>query len=206
MAKNLFLKNKKQADSFYLVVAAHDTVVNNDQLAKHFGVGKGNFRNGEADQMQAILGVTPGSVNIFSIMNDSDDKVKLVLDKKVQEAEWVSAHPMINTSTVRLSQDLLNFVVNMSNHEAEVVDFDDLAAKVLEQDKAKASQPKKEEKKKPEKGKKEGAHELDIEFKKGENFSEWYSQVITKSEMIEYYDVSGCYILRPWAYSIWERI
>ena len=33
-----------------------------------------------------------------------------------------------------------------------------------------------------------------------------HSQVITKSEMIEYYDVSGCYILRPWSYAIWERI
>ena len=33
-----------------------------------------------------------------------------------------------------------------------------------------------------------------------------YFQVITKSEMIEYYDVSGCYILRPWSYAIWERI
>ena len=32
------------------------------------------------------------------------------------------------------------------------------------------------------------------------------SQVITKAEMVEYYDVSGCYILRPWSYSIWERI
>ncbi|XP_048353119.1 bifunctional glutamate/proline--tRNA ligase isoform X4 [Sphaerodactylus townsendi] len=47
---------------------------------------------------------------------------------------------------------------------------------------------------------------LGLEAKKEENLSEWYSQVITKSEMIEYYDVSGCYILRPWAYAIWETI
>ncbi|XP_042330475.1 bifunctional glutamate/proline--tRNA ligase isoform X4 [Sceloporus undulatus] len=47
---------------------------------------------------------------------------------------------------------------------------------------------------------------LGLEAKKEENLAEWYSQVITKSEMIEYYDVSGCYILRPWAYSIWEAI
>ena len=39
-----------------------------------------------------------------------------------------------------------------------------------------------------------------------ENFPEWYSSVITSSEMIDYYDISGCYILRPWAYSIWESI
>ena len=35
---------------------------------------------------------------------------------------------------------------------------------------------------------------------------QWYKQVITKAEMIEYYDISGCYILRPWSYSIWESI
>lgn len=38
------------------------------------------------------------------------------------------------------------------------------------------------------------------------DFAEWYTQVITRSEMIDYYEVSGCYILRPWAYSIWEHI
>ncbi|KAJ6666893.1 hypothetical protein lerEdw1_018895 [Lerista edwardsae] len=62
---------------------------------------------------------------------------------------------------------------------------------------------------------------LGLEAKKEENLADWYSQatmilalkhsyflekVITKSEMIEYYDVSGCYILRPWAFSIWEGI
>ncbi|XP_027035857.1 bifunctional glutamate/proline--tRNA ligase-like [Pocillopora damicornis] len=49
-------------------------------------------------------------------------------------------------------------------------------------------------------------YRLGLEAKKEENLSDWFSQVITKSEMIEYYDVSGCYILRPWSYAIWERI
>ena len=49
-------------------------------------------------------------------------------------------------------------------------------------------------------------YRLGIEVEKEENLAEWYSQVITKSEMIEYYDISGCYILRPWAYAIWENI
>ena len=47
---------------------------------------------------------------------------------------------------------------------------------------------------------------LGLEAKKEENLSDWYSQVIQKAELIEYYDVSGCYILRPWSYSIWEVI
>uniref|UniRef100_A0A0D6QXG0 proline--tRNA ligase n=1 Tax=Araucaria cunninghamii TaxID=56994 RepID=A0A0D6QXG0_ARACU len=45
---------------------------------------------------------------------------------------------------------------------------------------------------------------LGLSFKKNENFGDWYSEVVVQGEMIEYYDVSGCYILRPWAYSIWE--
>jgi prolyl-tRNA synthetase family I len=50
------------------------------------------------------------------------------------------------------------------------------------------------------------AHLLGITVKKTENFSVWYSQVLTKSQMIDFYDISGCYILRPWAYGIWEEI
>ncbi|KAK8980930.1 hypothetical protein V6N11_059623 [Hibiscus sabdariffa] len=45
---------------------------------------------------------------------------------------------------------------------------------------------------------------LGLSFTKDENFGEWYSEVVVNSEMIEYYDISGCYILRPWAMSIWE--
>lgn len=47
---------------------------------------------------------------------------------------------------------------------------------------------------------------LGMEAKKEENLSDWYSQVITKAELIEYYDISGCYILRPGSYAIWEAI
>ncbi|XP_074643212.1 bifunctional glutamate/proline--tRNA ligase-like [Tubulanus polymorphus] len=72
---------------------------------------------------------------------------------------------------------------------------------------------KKEEKPKAKPAAKESANKdikhvtrLGLEATKEEDLAQWYSQVITKSEMIEYYDVSGCYILRPWAYSIWEVI
>lgn len=48
---------------------------------------------------------------------------------------------------------------------------------------------------------------LNISVKKTEDFSQWYTEVITKSELIGYYeDVSGCYILRPWCFRIWEEI
>ena len=45
-----------------------------------------------------------------------------------------------------------------------------------------------------------------MEAKKEDSLPDWYNQVLTKAEMLEYYDVSGCYILRPWSFSIWESI
>eukprot|EP00005_Dracoamoeba_jomungandri_P004037 CAMPEP_0174251072 /NCGR_PEP_ID=MMETSP0439-20130205/1022_1 /TAXON_ID=0 /ORGANISM="Stereomyxa ramosa, Strain Chinc5" /LENGTH=667 /DNA_ID=CAMNT_0015331303 /DNA_START=33 /DNA_END=2033 /DNA_ORIENTATION=+ len=47
---------------------------------------------------------------------------------------------------------------------------------------------------------------MGLQAKKTENFALWYSDVITRAELIEYYDISGCYILRPWAYSMWESV
>ncbi|NMR88940.1 hypothetical protein HKB06_24695, partial [Vibrio parahaemolyticus] len=45
---------------------------------------------------------------------------------------------------------------------------------------------------------------LGLTHRKAENFGEWYSEVVVNAEMIEYYDISGCYILRPWSMAIWE--
>ncbi|CAH8618148.1 unnamed protein product [Schistosoma haematobium] len=47
---------------------------------------------------------------------------------------------------------------------------------------------------------------LAIEASKETDFSDWYSELIIKSELLDYYDISGCYILRPWAYHMWQSI
>jgi len=51
-----------------------------------------------------------------------------------------------------------------------------------------------------------GVTRLGMEAKKEESLPDWYNQILTKAEMLEYYDVSGCYILRPWSFTIWEAI
>ena len=89
--------------------------------------------------MMDILGVKPGSVNLFSIIKDSEDKVKLVVDKKVHEAQNIGVHPMENSATVRISNDLLQYVITYSNHEAEIVDFEALSADILKQEEEKKS-------------------------------------------------------------------
>lgn len=52
----------------------------------------------------------------------------------------------------------------------------------------------------------EDANQMGLGVKKDEDFPKWYQQVLTKSEMLDYYDVSGCYILRPLAYNVWKEI
>ena len=80
---------------------------------------------------------------------------------------------------------------------------------------SKAPKPVKEQKPKPAPEKEKSAEKdggpkkvtrLGLEATKEDNLPEWYSQVITKAELIEYYDVSGCYILRPWSFAIWNVI
>lgn len=50
----------------------------------------------------------------------------------------------------------------------------------------------------------EGAHEEGVQYSKEADFSMWYQEVITKAELIGYYDIAGCYILRPRSFYIWE--
>ena len=79
------------------------------------------------------------------------------------------------------------------------------AAKKPEQPKAPKQQPQKPKGSEDDAGQKKQTR-LCIEYKKDDNFADWYSEVLTKTDMIEYYDISGCYVLRPWAFSIWEFI
>ncbi|KAJ5279128.1 proline--tRNA ligase [Penicillium angulare] len=69
-----------------------------------------------------------------------------------------------------------------------------------------SKEPKEPKKKAPSKKKADGPPLIGIDALKEENFPEWYSQVLVKSEMLDYYDVSGCFILRPASYFIWEEI
>jgi len=74
--------------------------------------------------------------------------------------------------------------------------------------KTRAPKQPKEKKEKKEQGSSASGNKQNegVDVKKGENFSEWYSQVITKGEFLEYYDVSGCYIFRPNCFYVWESV
>ena len=208
--KNLFLKNK--AGGFYLITAANDTKIDYKLLCKIFKTKNGNIREAEKDKLTSYLHCEPGHVNSFSLLNLSPEQKKEVnfhLDKNLMDNyKTVGIPPMNSSSTCWLKpQDLKNLL----EKNGITVNITDFAIKEEEKKEEKKPEKKKEKKeKKQEKKKEENQDEdisaLGIQYKKEENFSDWYSECITKSEMIDYYEISGCYILRPWSYEIWEKI
>ncbi len=98
--KNLFLRNKK-GDRHYLVVAAHTTAVDIATLAGRVGDSRLSFAS--AERLAAHLGLTPGAVSPFGLINDRTGAVRVVLDRTLQSAAKVGFHPNVNTATVVLS-------------------------------------------------------------------------------------------------------
>jgi Ala-tRNA(Pro) deacylase len=104
--KNLFLKDKK--DTVFLVVAPEDGVV--DLKSLHHKLGAGRFSFGSADLMLELLGVTPGAVTAFGVINDKSARVNVVLDAGLMENTVINCHPLVNTMTTSIGRDdLLKF-------------------------------------------------------------------------------------------------
>ena len=121
--RNLFLRDKKK--KMYLVVAANETAIDLKKLQPLIGSDRLSF--GSADRLWENLGVRPGSVCPFAIINDTDNNVQIVLDDKMMHADIVCYHPMENHLTVGLKpEDLLKFIKNCA-HEALILDMKDAA-------------------------------------------------------------------------------
>jgi Ala-tRNA(Pro) deacylase len=98
--KNLFLRNKK-GTRHYLVVAAHDRAVNLAQVAGLVGDDRLSF--GSPERLLRVLGLTPGSVSPFGLINDTEKQVIVVVDAALRTSPRVGFHPNTNTATVVLS-------------------------------------------------------------------------------------------------------
>jgi len=106
--KNLFLRNKK-GTRHYLVVAEHSKPVRLDALVQQLGDDRLSF--GSPDRLQRYLGLTPGSVSPFGILNDVRKEVVVVVDSDLRGAPRVGFHPNVNTATVVIAeQDFERFL------------------------------------------------------------------------------------------------
>ena len=93
-------------------------------LSKLLGVSRLSFAG--AEQMQALLDITPGSVSVLGLMNDRDRRVRLVIDRPVAQAEQLCCHPCINTSTLKFrTADLFEKILPALGREATIVDLPD---------------------------------------------------------------------------------
>lgn len=117
--KNLFLKDGK--GQIWMVCALGETRIDLKRLPEVIGSARLSF--GSAELMQEVLGVTPGSVTIFALINDREHRVKLVLDAAMLVPEPINFHPLTNTATTAVSQAGLKTFLKALDITAQVVDF-----------------------------------------------------------------------------------
>lgn len=193
--KNLVYVDKKKA---YYYIVSHETTTVTKSFWKTIGTTHNNVRFASEEQLKETLQTYKGAVNFFSLFNDKSNNVaKLYLDKHLENEEYLSFHPQDNTSTLEIKRTDFLKLCQLFKKNVLIENLD-----VSEEGLAKIEEGKKQ----AEKPKDDGETKLKIEFKKEENFGNWYTQVIIKADMIDYYDVSGCYILKPNAYFLWEQI
>ena len=117
--KNLVLRNKKGA--MWLVVCGEDRELDLKALGELLGAGRFSF--GSTDRLAEYLGVVPGAVTPFAIINDRGGQVRVVLEKSLLQLRPLNFHPLDNAMTTSIDpDDLVRFLVAES-HTPEIVDL-----------------------------------------------------------------------------------
>ena len=123
--KNLFLRDGKK--NFFLFVTDEDAPIELKKLAKKIGA-RGGLSFGSPDALLEYLSITPGAVSLLAAVNDTGQKVKIVLDQALREAQTINCHPLTNTRTTSLSQDALAAFMRLIGREPVYVSLDDETA------------------------------------------------------------------------------
>jgi len=210
--KNLFFKDKKHG--LFLVTHSVSSTFNTKQLGALLNLqGKVNMRLANAEALEKHLKVKPGCVGPLCIINDDSKEVNLVIDKSLLDGtyDYIHSHPLRNDASVKMKPTELEEFFKKAGIEPVVVDFSEKGSVTSSQPASSGEnatskgKPKKQAQKQSKSNQNEkGKTKLALQYKKADNFPMWYSNVIVLSEMISYYDISGCYILRPWSYKIWD--
>ena len=120
MCKNLFLRNR-QKTAFYLLMMPGKKKFKTKDVSKQLGTSRLSFA--EAEYMEQYLNITPGSVSVLGLMNDSNHAVHLVIDKELLDNEYIGCHPCINTSSLKIrTEDILNVFLKHTRHTWTTVD------------------------------------------------------------------------------------
>ena len=111
--KNLFLRDKKGKRHFLVVVPAHKRV-NIKALPGVVGADRLSF--GSANRLKQYLGVDPGSVTLFAIINDPHHAVEVIIDESLWGEDAFQFHPLVNTATLVISKDNLKRFLDVDGH------------------------------------------------------------------------------------------
>ncbi len=116
--KNLFLKDKKE--NFFLVTVGEEAEVDLKQIHHLIGAAS-RVSFGKPEPLMELLGVTPGAVTAFGLINDTAGSVKFVIDEALMREEIINAHPLTNEATTSIAAgDLLAFV-RATGHEPHIL-------------------------------------------------------------------------------------
>lgn len=121
ICKNLFLCNQ-QKTKFYLLLMPGTKKFVTKEVSKQIGSARLSFA--KDTYMEEILNISPGSVSIMGLMNDWENKVRLLIDREVLEQEYLGCHPCINTSSLKLRmEDVITKFLPRVHHDYTVVDL-----------------------------------------------------------------------------------
>ena len=127
-SKNLFLKNKK--NKFFLFTCIESTNVEIKKITKTLKIGNLSFAN--ESYLNEYLGVMPGSVTPFGLLNDNNNNVEFYLDSDFLKEKIVNFHPLINSLTISLNiEDFLKFLIE-NNKKINIFNFNNYTNKKIE--------------------------------------------------------------------------
>lgn len=121
ICKNLLLTNRQQTQ-LYLLLLPGDKPFKTKLLSQQIGSARLSF--GTPEQMLSALDITPGSVSVLGLMNDTDRRVKLLIDRDLLGAEYFGCHPCINSSSLKLkTADVIEKLIPAMHHDITYVDL-----------------------------------------------------------------------------------
>ena len=128
ICKNLFLCNRQQT-RFYLLMMPGDKPFKTKDLSAQIQSSRLSFA--DAEHMEQLLHIRPGSVSIMGLMNDTENHVQLLMDRAVAESPLLGCHPCVNTSSLRLrTRDVFDIFLPAVHHDAIIVDLPEYPASV----------------------------------------------------------------------------
>lgn len=116
-SKNLFFKDRK--NNMFLVVTLSDKQINIKDIAKKIDAKNPSF--GKPELLNEVMGVVPGSVTPFAVINIKNNDVKIVLDEDMMEHPLINFHPLVNTATTTISSDDLLKFMEHCNQKPEII-------------------------------------------------------------------------------------